>query len=301
VRILEHWRRILLGCALVAIVCAGVVFFWPSQSPQAMLACLPPGEGPTLYIDVALLRQTRALEQLAGQSDGEEADYRQFVEATGFDYRRDLDAVLVQWRQGTALFVVKGRFDQERLENYARTNGGLCARSFCSLSGSVPERKISFQPLGRRLMALSAGTDPMGAAAIRERASQPAFPPPSKPVWISLPGSSFHAEPDLPPGLNVLLEALRGAQRAVLTLEIHPGGFELVLTAPCESNAKAKAIAGRLTSATGSLKDLIVRSGRPPEPSSPAAALSAGTFQAEQAVVSGNWPLSHAFFEGLGK
>jgi hypothetical protein len=99
----------------------------------------------------------------------------------------------------------------------------------------------------------------------------------------------------------VLLQALRGAQRAVLTLEIHPGGFELVLTAPCESNAKAKAIAGRLTSATGSLKDLIVRSGRPPEPSSPAAALSAGTFRAEQAVVNGNWPLSRAFFEGLGK
>jgi hypothetical protein len=82
---------------------------------------------------------------------------------------------------------------------------------------------------------------------------------------------------------------------------VRPDGFELVLNAPCESNDKARAIADRLTSATGSLKDLIVRSGRAPEPSSPAAALSLGTFRAEQAVVRGAWPLSRAFFEGLGK
>jgi hypothetical protein len=266
-----------------------------------MLAYLPPGEGPVLYVDVGLLRQTGILQQLAGKPGGEEADYRQFVDASGFDYRRDLDAVLVEWRHGTALFVLKGRFDQERLETYARTNGGLCARSFCSLPGSVPERRISFQPLGRQLMALSAGTDAMGSAAIREHASRPAFEPPSGPVWISLPASSFHTEPDSPPWLNILFEALQGAQRAVLTLEVHPDGFTLVLNAPCESNDKAKAIADRLTSATAGLKELIARSGRAPEPSSPAAALSAGTFRADQAVVRGNWPLRRAFFEGLDK
>jgi hypothetical protein len=266
-----------------------------------MLACLPPGEGPVLYVDVGLLRKTGILEQLAGKPGGEEADYRQFVEASGFDYRRDLDAVLVERRRGTALFVLKGRFDQERMETYVRTNGGLCARSFCSLPGSVPERRISFQPLGRRVMALSAGTDSMGAAAIHEHASQPGFDPPSGPVWISVPASSFHPEPDSPPWLNVLFEALQGAQRAVFTLEVHADGFALVLNAPCGSSAKAKEVADRLTNTTAGLKDLIARSGSAPEPSSPAAALSAGTFRAEQATVRGNWPLSRAFFEGLGK
>lgn len=266
-----------------------------------MLACLPPGEGPVLYVDVGSLRQTGMLKQIAGEPGGEEAEYRQFVEASGFDYRRDLDAALVQWRRGTALFVLKGRFNQERLETYVRNHGGLCARSYCSLPGSVPERRISFQPLARRVMALSAGTDPMGAATIREYASRPAFAPPSGPVWISLPASSFHTEPNLPPWLNALLDALQGAQRAALTLEVRPDGFELALRAPCESSDKAKAIADRLTSATASLKDLIVRSGRPPDPTSPATALSAGTFRVEQAVVRGYWPLNRAFLEGLGK
>ena len=266
-----------------------------------MLACLPPGEGPTLYVDVGLLRKTGILDQLAGQPGGEEAEYRQFVAASGFDYRRDLDVALVQWRQGTALFVLKGSFDQQRLESYVKGNGGLCARAYCSLPGSVPERRISFQPLARRVMALSAGTDPMGAATIRENASQAAFEPPAGPVWISLPASSFRAVPGMPVWLNVLLESLQGAQRAVLTLEIHVDGFALALDAPCESKEKAKDIADRLTTATADLKELIAHSGQAPDPASPLAALSAGTFRFDRSGVHGNWPLSRAFFERLGK
>jgi len=285
----------------VALVCGCMVFLRSSLSPRDMLACLPPGEGPTLYLDVGLLRQTGILEQLAGKPGGEDAEYRQFVAASGFDYRRDLHAVLVQWRRGTALFVLKGRFDQEQLETYVKRNAGTCARSYCSLAGSVPERRISFQPLGRRLMALSAGTDPMGAAAIRENASQPGFVPPSGPAWISLPASSLHNEPNLPLATSVVLEALQGAQRAVLTLEIHAEGLELALNAPCDSAARASVIVARLTNATASLKELIVRSGKPPDPTSPAAALSGGTFRAEQAAARGRWPLSRAFLEGLGR
>jgi hypothetical protein len=266
-----------------------------------MLACLPPGEGPVLYVDVGLLRKTGLLEQLAGKPGGEEADYRKFVEASGFDYRRDLDAALVQWRNGTALFVLKGRFDQERLAAYAQANGGLCAKDFCSLPGSVPQRRISFQPLGRRVMALATGSDAMGAAAIREHASQPGFVPPSAPLWICLPASSFHAEPELPPGLSAFLEALDGSQRAILTVEMNPSGFTLALNAPCGSSDQAKTIAERLTRATATLKDLIARSGKTPDAASPAAVLSAGSFRAEQNVVRGSWPLSRAFFEGLGK
>ncbi len=271
------------------------------MTPSAMLACLPPGDGPVLYVDVSLLRQTGLLEQLAGKPGGEEADYRKFVDSSGFDYRRDLDAALVQWRQGTALFVLRGRFDEERLAAYARANGGLCAKEFCSLPGSVPQRRISFQPLRRRVMALAAGADAMGAAAIRERASQPAFVPPSAPLWICLPASSFHAEPDLPPGISAFLEALDGSNRAILTVETSTNGFTLQLSAPCKSTDRAKTVAERLTRATSTLRDLIARSGKAPEPSSPAAVLSAGMFRVEQAAVHGNWPLSRAFFEGLGK
>jgi hypothetical protein len=301
VRFIKHWRAIALGGVLAAIAISLIIFFWPGPSSRSLLACLPPGEGPTIYLDLGLLKKTGVLDQLAGKPGEEDADYRQFVEASGFDYRRDLDAVLVQWRRGTALFVLAGRFNQERLETYVRNNRGQCVRSFCSLQGSSPDRRISFQPLGRRLMAMSTGVDPMAAASIHQPISQYSFEPPSGPVWISLPASSLHAEADSPVWLSVLFDALQGAQRAVLTLELRTDRFELVLDAPCESNDKAKLIAERLTSATAGLKDLIVRSGRAPEPSSPAAALSVGTFRSEGKKVRGKWPLNRAFLEGLGK
>ena len=291
-----------MGCASAAIVGAGLYFYLrPSLSAPAMLAYLPPGDGPVLYVDVGMLRKTGLLEQLAGKPGGEEADYRKFVDASGFDYRRDLDAALVQLRNGTALFVLRGRFDQERLASYAQSNGGVCAKDFCSLPGSVPQRRISFQPLSRRVMALAAGFDAMGAAAIREHASQPAFVPPSAPLWICLPASSFHAAADLPPGLSAFLEALDGSQRAILTVEMGTSGFSLALDAPCASSEQAKTIADRLTQATGTLRELIARSGKAPDAASPAAVLSGGNFRVEGKVVRGSWPLSRAFFEGLGK
>lgn len=300
-RLIKHWRAIALGGVLAAVAISLVIFFRPSASSLALLACLPPGEGPTIYIDLGMLKKTGVLDQLAGKPGEEDADYRQFVEASGFDYRRDLDAVVVQWRRGTALFVLAGRFNQELLETYVRNNRGQCVRSFCSLQGSSPDRRISFHPLGRRLMAMSTGADPMGAASIHQPIAQYSFEPPPGPVWISLPASSLHAEAGSPVWLSVLFNALQGVQRAVLTIEFRTGGFELVLDAPCDSNDKAKLIAERLTSATAGLKDLIVRSGRTPEPSSPAAALSVGTFRAEGNVVRGKWPLNRAFLEGLGK
>lgn len=288
--------------ASVAIVSAGLYFYLrPGLSAPAMLACLPPGDGPVLYADVGLLRKTGMLEQIAGKPGGEEADYRKFVDATGFDYRHDLDAALVEWRNGTALFVLKGHFEQQRLADYARANGGLCAKEFCSLPGSVPQRRISFQPLGRSVMALAAGVDSMGAANIREHASQPPFTPPSTPLWLYVPASSFHATADLPLVASTFLEALDGAQSAMLTVDVSTSGFVLALDAPCASPEKAEAIAGRMSMATGLVKSLMDRPGQKPEASSLAAALAGGTFRVEKNSVRGTWPLGKGFFEGLGK
>lgn len=299
--IFKQRRRIALGAVLLVLIVGSLYLFRPEVPPAAMLGCLPPGDGPVLYVDVALLRKTGLLDQIAGQPGAEDPEYKHFVAASGFDYRRDLDAAMIELRPGTALMVLKGRFDPDRLMDYAWVNGGRCAGGFCSMQGSRPERRISFHPLGGRLMALAAGTDPMGAATIKKNASAPSFEPPAAPIWMNLPGSALHAEPELPPGITAFLEALNGAQRALLTVEMSAGGFEVVLAAPCASAGEAKAIAQRLSSATATLKDLIARSGKTPEPASPAVVLSAGRFSADQTIVRGKWPLRKAFFEGLAK
>lgn len=297
--IFKRHRLIALGAALLVIVAGSLYWFRPGATPAAMLGCLPPGDGAVLYVDLSLLRKAGLLEKIAGQPGAEEPEYKRFVETSGFDYRRDLDAAMVELRPGTNFMVLKGRFDRARLAEYVRSNGGQCAGEFCSLPGSRPERRISFQPIQGRLLALAAGSDPMGAASIRKNASAPRFEPPAAPVWMYLPGSALHSQPELPPGVNAFLDALSGAERAVLTVEISAGGFEIVLAAPCTSIDKAKTIAERLSGETATLRDLIARSGKTPEPASPATVLAAGRFSADQTIVRGKWPLSKAFVEGL--
>ena len=297
----KRLRRIALGAAFFAIVLGSLFIFRPGASPSAMLACLPPGDGPVLFVDVSTLRQTGLLEQIAGRPGAEDPEYKSFVEASGFDYRRDLDAGVVQLRAGAVWMVLKGRFDQSRLAEYAGAHGGRCAGELCSMPGSQPQRYISFQPIGGGLLALAAAPDPMAAASIRKSASVPPFETPSAPVWMHLPASAFHAAPELPVGISAFLEALDGAGQALLRVEMTGGGFEIVLAAPCASADKARTIADRLSRATATLKELVARSGKQPEPASPATILLAGTFSADQAVVRGHWPLSKAVLEGWAR
>jgi hypothetical protein len=96
-----------------AVVLAGAALWWMNRAPSAeeMLAWLPEGEGPTVYIDFALLRRTGLLDRLAGDAAVAEEDYKAFIGSTGFDFRRDLDAALVRFRPDATLFVLAGRFD----------------------------------------------------------------------------------------------------------------------------------------------------------------------------------------------
>ena len=57
------------------------------------------------YVDVAALRETKLVQQLAAmaQPSTVDRDYADFVAATGFDYQRDLDRVLVTARPGVSL------------------------------------------------------------------------------------------------------------------------------------------------------------------------------------------------------
>jgi len=293
----------------LAIVASGFLFLRPAASPLEMLACLPPGDAPVLYVDVRLLRNTGLLDRIAGPAGSEEAEYTKLVDATGFNYRRDLDAALLEFRPDSTFLVARGRFDMARLGAYAGEHGGQCAGDFCSMPGSSEGKHISFSPLAGsrssifepRMFALAIGPAAMGAASIRANGAIPAFDPPPAPVWLSLPSSSFHSVSDLPQGLSAFLEALAGAERATLSIEVLPAGLEVDLIAACPKPAVAQEIAARLMRATDVLRDLIAHSGKPPEDTSPAVLLSAGTFRADQSIVHGKWPVSKAFLDSLGR
>ena len=112
-----------------------------------------------LSIDFVQLRHSGVFDQLVGSKMMEEADYQAFVRDSGFDYKRDLDAVVASFTPMGTFFVVRGRFDWKKLEAYAKQSGGSCYNELCHMPGSDPERRISFVPLSPGLMGLAVGKE----------------------------------------------------------------------------------------------------------------------------------------------
>jgi hypothetical protein len=289
------------GLLLILISALALWYFW-LRAPGAaeLVALLPPEDGPTLAIDVGLLRKTGLLDQLAGQAGLEEADYRKFVTGSGFDYRTDLDFVVLRFRKTDTLAVVAGRFRLPKLAAYAKAAGGRCAGELCSVEGSSKDRQVSWTPLGREMLGMSMGPDPLGAALLGPT-TKPSFSVPRSPVWLHLPGKELRPGAGLPPGLSVLLSDLEGAEEATLSVELRGADFALVLDAPCASGGKAAEVAGRLQATTEMLKKLLARENQQPNPKDLSGVLAGGVFKTEGSAVRGSWPVARIFMQSLTK
>jgi hypothetical protein len=106
---------------------------------------------------------------LAGSKAVEEPDYQQFVNETKFDYRQDLDAIAAAFKDGKVYFALRGRFHWKDLKDYAARQGGSCHGDFCVVAGSQPNRRISFYPLKRDVLAMAIGPDDFAAYQLRAR------------------------------------------------------------------------------------------------------------------------------------
>jgi len=176
----------LLVLALGAI---GGALYWayvyerkPAAPPQlAGLAAVPAEAGLAGGVEVASLGRQQWLVEIVKRASGEveeAADYRAFVEATGFDYTRDLDRL---WfgAVGAAetpvfVFVAEGRFARDRIQNYARQQGaaastyeGLELYEFrtpppppAAGAPPQPERRSAFAFLDDTHLVFAFGPDP---------------------------------------------------------------------------------------------------------------------------------------------
>lgn len=242
-----------------------------AASSASLMEALPPGDGPVLYIDFAALRRSGVLDEIAGSPAIEEADYRNFVDATGFDYRRDLDGVAATFLAQGNFFVARGRFAFDRLARYAQVSGGRCIKDVCSLVGSSRERQISFQLLDSRTLAVGvSASDPFAVISVKRGNRQARAV--DGVAWLLIPRSSLHPRPGLPGILNLNLAAMAPAIEATLRLGASKEGPALMLEADCEDEAAA----------------VRIRQG-----------LRGGDFQTVGKRVRGRWPLPVDWWKSL--
>jgi len=261
---------------------------------------LPTADALVFYVNFEALRQAGLLDLLAGAKAAEEPEYKVFVMKTGFDYTRDLDAVLACFTPHGKYFVVKGRFDWNALQSYTRDQGGRCVNTLCRMTGSTPERKISFLPLRPNLMGLAVSSDDSAATELETSAARRrVLRMPDAPVWISLPPSELKSAADLPEGTRIFAHSMDNARDVSLAIAPAGKGFEARLDVECRSEQEAVAVAAQLERVTTMLRETIAREKQTPNPRDLSGVLTSGSFRHAGARTLGTWPIERGFIEGL--
>jgi len=128
-------KRILAALLVLALFFVAIWGYsrWRSRDPIAvraeMLSHLPADANAVVFLDLAQFRSSPFLAQFFAWAPHPtpDEDYAQFVQATGFNYERDLDRLAVaisrQSRTSTTLLVADGRFDRKKIEAYAARFG----------------------------------------------------------------------------------------------------------------------------------------------------------------------------------
>jgi hypothetical protein len=294
-----------LIAALITITVIGVVIAlrWKAGGPRditGMAAYLPKREAVLAYVDVAAIRNSGLLEKLLGSTVGEEVEYKTFLERTGFNYKRDLDQVLISSASGVHYLLLRGRFDWDKLRAYAAQQGGACDSGYCSVSGSTAGRVISFYPVTDDLMALaSAATEKAARDITRRPAEKLSFDVPAKPVWLHASAVMLRDQPQAPPGTRLFLKALEQAEQLIITIGPSGDAFEVAMNVTCKTEQDAAVLKAQLEGITSLLSNLILREKQTPNPSDLSGVLTSGVFQRDLRQVIGRWPIQKSFLESL--
>ncbi len=297
---LQPWH---LGAALV-LICAvilGSLAYRRSRTvatPRAMLSCLPRTGAVGVYLDVEALRRAGIVDLVAGSKSMEDLEYQKFVEGTGFDYRRDLEALAGAFSGKNSHLVLRGAFDWKRITAYAVAQGGRCNNSVCRVAASNG-RFVSFYPLRSDAMALAVSGDEWAALDIASHPSPDGAPTPDQPIWLSVAGPALRDIASLPAGARSFVSPLESAENIVVSVGPTENRLAVNLNVLCASDSAATNLVAKLEGATDMLRKLLEREKVQPNPRDLSGVLAGGKFRREGSRVVGGWPMQRDFIEAL--
>ncbi|MBZ5623108.1 MAG: hypothetical protein LAQ69_30955 [Acidobacteriia bacterium] len=297
-------NRAWLLIAILAAVCVGLIWGvgWYRGRPigtAKLLQRMPTRDAVVVYIDFSELRRGGLLQLFEGNKASEDPDYQSFAQTINFDYRQDLDSALLAFAPSGKYMLVKGRFDWKSLRSYATASGGKCMGSTCRMTGSTPDRRISFFPLQSSLLALAVSPDDSAVLDMTGSVPGPVPEVPSAPVWLSIPGSFLRSGENLPTGTRMFARGMEKAEKVTLTFAPEGSRLAARLDVRCRNEQEAVEVASQLSSATLTLRQILEREHQKPSPTDLAGVLASGSFRSEGRSVFGYWPVERAFVETL--
>jgi hypothetical protein len=299
----QPWQLAVLLAALCAALTGGIHLYRirGGSNPSDLVAYLPTDNASIVYIDAGAIRRSGILNMIAGSKAAEELEYQQFVDQTMFDYRQDLDAAAVAFKDGQVFLAARGTFHWKNLMDYAVRQGGSCHNSFCTVPSSRPSRRISFYPLKPDLMALAISQDDFAAYSIVRKPGKPAVDAPNQPLWMLVPAMALKDADALPAGTKPYASALQNAEQILFTVGPDSDHLQLSLQVTCRDAPAASKLLLDFQNTTETLRKWIAREHQQPNPADLSGVLVAGTFHRDDRRVYGQWPIPRAFVDSLTK
>jgi hypothetical protein len=301
---IRAWHVAIAVILLCAMVASGLYYLRVRSisSVARLLKRFPEGESSVLYMDLAALRASGVLQRLARTDTPPETEYREFVEQSGFDYAKDLDAVLVSFQGDETFFLLRGHFDWGRLVDFVTARGGDCYNGFCRTQSSTPNRWISFFAVTPSIMAMAVSRDAWAVDSMLTERSDPIVTEvPSHPVWLTLSGPALNRIKSLPPGTKSFASALAKARQVTLALGSSGDAYQAELRVDCRSTHEALDLAKQLQNVTDLLRRMIRLEKKTPNARDLSGVLAGGVFHQQGSQVEGRWPVGREFLEALSE
>jgi hypothetical protein len=295
---IRHWTAI-AAAAAAALLWLAYQRHWKRPGPALMASFAPASTRVLVHIDVGALRDSGVLELVAGARVLEDSEYLRFVRASQFDYRRDLDGVMLAFGPDENLYLASGRFRWPAIRNYVGGHGGACDGPVCYLPAMQPRRFISLMPLRPNLLAIAVSPDRRAVRRLTEPGGRRNIKIPPEPVWVELFPAALQNPEDFPAGTHLFIKALQGSETVSLSFGASGSRYRARLRAVCAAEADAKVLLAQFERITDVLRKLIASRQQQPNPRDLSGVLTAGVFRREGREVFGEWPIERQFLESL--
>ncbi len=291
-------------CAVGAAAWFGYDFYQHRyvRNDADLIKLLPPGDLTTFYVNVAALRHGGLLHLFTGFSVASEKDYADFVASTNFDYARDMEALAGGFNNDGVFFLIRGRFDWDKLRQFAWAHGGVCEEDACRVPGTKPGRWVNFLRIQVDTVALAISQNSTAADLMRPPGRRLQEYTTGDPLWLSVSPALLKDPTNLPKALQIFALSLQPAELVVLSTgqaESSDEAFTVQLQAVFPNAPSADTTCKQLQLQTHLLKLALARENRQADPADLTGLLTSGTFQVGNNHVFGSWPVHKELLKTL--
>jgi hypothetical protein len=219
---------VLAGAAvLAALILFGIQYYRYRfvRGNSDLVRLLPPGDLTIVYADLGLLRRAQLLGLLSNIKVTTDQEYADFVRQTGFDYTRDLDAIVIGTDGSQTFLIGRGRFAWDKLEGFALSHQGSCNQAGCQAPASTSGRWVNLITVQPDVLAVAISPSPMAGDNLRPPGRRVQEVIPNAPVWAKLSRAMLLNPTALPLPVRIFAISLQSA--GSVTISALPDRLEL--------------------------------------------------------------------------